>query len=81
LRDLESYLYYWAVTFRNQMIWLIYGMVWMIAGVFLMSYWMQSQEALKFGIGVGFFFAASLFLLLAALLYLFVRIFFPLSIF
>jgi hypothetical protein len=54
------------------MIWLIYGMVWMIVGIFLLSYCMQSQEALKFGLGIGFFFTTALFLLLAALLYLFV---------
>jgi hypothetical protein len=72
LGDLETYLYYWAVTFRNQMIWLIYGMVWMILGIFLMSMCVQSQGSLKVGIGIGFFFTAALFSLLAALIYLLV---------
>lgn len=54
------------------MIWLIYGMVWMILGIFIMSMYVQSQGSLKVGIGIGFFFTAALFSLLAALIYLLV---------
>lgn len=72
LGDLESYLYFWAVSFSNQMIWLIYGMIWMILGIFIMSIFMQSQGSLKVGIGIGFFFTAALFTLMAALIYLMV---------
>jgi hypothetical protein len=54
------------------MIWLIYGMVWMILGIFFMSMCVQSQGSLKVGIGIGFFFTTALFSLLAALIYLLV---------
>lgn len=57
------------------MIWLIYGMVWMIVGIFVMSICMQSQGSLKFGIATGFLIAATLLSLLAAIIYLLVIIY------
>jgi hypothetical protein len=42
-----------TVTLRNQISWMVYGIVCILVGIFAMGTCIQSSMALKFGLSVG----------------------------